>query len=197
LEHYIDQDIPTEFRGLVRSEFFGWCGVGLLTLWNFVCAVIAKASGIKSYNTGVQDLIFALIYFFALPIGSFVLWYWPLYQAIKKTNSWSFTLFFVFNAAYILFSLVMAAGIPGSGGIGIGTITVLISDGMNVGIFCITANTGLWTASAIYFGIFYRKIYRIYRSTKVMRGGADQTSGKSGFLGNSGGYLKSKTGQFS
>jgi len=134
IHHDITREIPTHLQRLQYTAFATWLGIVLCLAWNFVAVTIAW---IRGY--GVKIWFLAIIYALAGCPGAYVLWYRPLYRAMRTESAIKFGRFFLFYLLHIGFCVFAAVAPPvvfkGKSLAGILPTIDVFSDHLLVGIF--------------------------------------------------------------
>jgi len=107
IHHDISREIPTHLQRLQYTAFSTWLGIILCLMWNFVAVTIAW---IRGY--GVKIWFLAIIYALAGCPGAYVLWYRPLYRAMRTESAIKFGRFFLFYLLHIGFCVFAAVAPP-------------------------------------------------------------------------------------
>ncbi|KAI9355953.1 scamp family-domain-containing protein, partial [Zopfochytrium polystomum] len=152
--HDIQNDIPEAGRWLVKRLFMAWWLSTATYVINFCAAfglLIAKA------ESGGGTFGLALVIMLVGTPVSFVFWYQPVYNGVKRDRSISFFLFFFNYGFHLAFSALLAIGIPGWGGAGVIYTLQQLGSNIGVGILCAIASTllifevvyGLWQMKAV------------------------------------------------
>ncbi|GLJ17960.1 hypothetical protein SUGI_0315600 [Cryptomeria japonica] len=134
IHHDITREIPTHLQRLQYTAFATWLGITLCLVWNFIAVTIAWVRGY-----GVKIWFLAIIYLLSGVPGAYVLWYRPLYRAMRTESALKFGRFFFFYLIHIgfCFLAVVAPPIPfkGKSLTGILPLIDVFSDHVLVGIF--------------------------------------------------------------
>ncbi|KAH7295377.1 hypothetical protein KP509_27G044000 [Ceratopteris richardii] len=153
----ISRDIPVHLQRTQYLAFASWLGVVLCLVWNLVAVATAWIKG-----SGVNIFLLAMIYFAAGVPGSFVLWYRPLYRAMRTESALKFGWFFLFYLLHMLFVIFAAVAPPvvfkGKSLAGFLPAVDLFSDSTLAGIFyiigavlfCCEALLSLWVLKQVY-----------------------------------------------
>ncbi|XP_042062576.1 secretory carrier-associated membrane protein 1 isoform X2 [Salvia splendens] len=98
IHHDIRNEIPVHLQKLQYVAFTTFLGIAICLLWNVVATTLAWANG-----EGPTIWFLAIIYFiFGVP-GSYVLWYRPLYRAMRTESALKFGWFFLTYSFHIGF----------------------------------------------------------------------------------------------
>ncbi|KAI9072271.1 hypothetical protein K1719_045775 [Acacia pycnantha] len=144
--------------GLLQySAFASWLGIVLCLAFNVVAVIVCWIRG-----GGVKIFFLAIIYaLLGVPL-SYVLWYRPLYRAMRTDSALKFGWFFLFYLLHIAFCVIAAIAPPivfhGKSLTGILAAIDLFSDHVLVGIFylvgfalfCLETLLSLWVLQKIY-----------------------------------------------
>ncbi|XP_054792077.1 secretory carrier-associated membrane protein 4-like [Prosopis cineraria] len=157
IHHDIANEIPVHAQRLQYLAFASWLGIVLCLVFNVVAVIICwiRGGGVKIFFLAV---IYALL---GVPL-SYVLWYRPLYRAMRTDSALKFGWFFLFYLLHIAFCVIAAIAPPivfhGKSLTGILAAIDVFSDHVFVGIFylvgfalfCLEALLSLWVLQKIY-----------------------------------------------
>ena len=106
----INVEIPVEFQKIVRYAYYLWIYFVVVLLLNMM-------GGIAKWSVEGETVYFtfSLVCLVFLAPLSFLCWFRPLYKAFKTDSSINFMVFFFIFFVKLVFSVVWAIGIPGSG----------------------------------------------------------------------------------
>ncbi|KAA8521206.1 hypothetical protein F0562_011887 [Nyssa sinensis] len=91
IHHDIANEIPVHAQRLQYLAFASWLGIVLCLVFNVIAVIVCWVRG-----GGVKILFLAIIYaLLGCPL-SYVLWYRPLYRAMRTDSALKFTWFFLF-----------------------------------------------------------------------------------------------------
>lgn len=158
IHHDIAREIPVYLQRIQYFALASWLGIIGCLIWNLIAVSAAwvKASG------GVKIWLLAVIYALAGIPGSYVLWYKPLYRAMRTESALKFGWFFLFYLLHLLFTTFAAVAPPvvfkGKSLAGILAAVDIFSDSTIVGIlyvigfacFCIELLLSLWVLQQVY-----------------------------------------------
>ncbi|OMO98757.1 Secretory carrier membrane protein [Corchorus olitorius] len=157
IHHDIAKEIPVHAQKLQYLAFASWLGIVLCLVFNVVSVIVCWIQG-----GGVKIFFLAVIYMLlGCPI-SYVLWYRPLYRAMRTDSALNFGWFFMFYLLHIGFCIFAAIAPPvvfhGKSLTGILAAFDVISDHMLAGIFyfvgfglfCLESLLSLWVLQKIY-----------------------------------------------
>jgi hypothetical protein len=161
IHHDIANEIPVHAQRLQYLAFASWLGIVLCLVFNLVAVIVCwiRGGGVKIFFLAV---IYALL---GVPL-SYVLWYRPLYRAMRTDSALKFSWFFMFYLLHIAFCIFAAIAPPivfhGKSLTGILAAIDVFSDHVLVGIFylvgfglfCLEALLSLWVIQKIY--MFFR-----------------------------------------
>lgn len=159
----INVDIPVEFQEMVKRLYYLWLLHAGLMVANLLGGLIMLfTGGDKGTILGFSILYGSL----SIPI-SFLCWFRPAYKAFRSDSSFNFMVFFFVFFIQFLYTVIMALGIPGSGGCGIITAIAMLNDGGSgifTGIFLFIIGVGFVVAAV---GDFFMlsKIHTMYRQS--------------------------------
>lgn len=157
IHHDIAREIPVHLQRIQYLAFASWLGMVICLLWNLIAIIAAWVKG-----EGVSIFLLALIYLLSGAPGSYVLWYRPLYRAMRTESALKFGWFFLFYLLHLLFTIFAAIAPPvvfkGKSLAGFLPAIDLFSDSTLVGIFyivgavcfCLEAFLSLWVLKQVY-----------------------------------------------
>ncbi|XP_004512452.1 secretory carrier-associated membrane protein 4 [Cicer arietinum] len=161
IHHDIANEIPVHAQRLQYLAFASWLGIVLCLVFNLVAVTVCWVRG-----GGVKIFFLAVIYaLLGVPL-SYVLWYRPLYRAMRTDSALKFSWFFMLYLLHIAFCIFAAIAPPvvfhGKSLTGILAAIDVFSDHVLVGIFyligfglfCLEALLSLWVIQKIY--MFFR-----------------------------------------
>lgn len=170
IHHDITNDIDVERRGIQWTAFMTWLGVMVCLLYNWVGAIASWIAGTFNFTTGIGNFFLAIIYLICGVPLSYILWYRPLYVAMKKQGIVSFTMFFVFYSANIAFCLFGAIAPPflwhGYSFTGFMSAISMLTNGWVVIGIIYFVGAGLFTAEALLSIYVIGRVYAHFRSRK-------------------------------
>ncbi|KAG5047492.1 hypothetical protein JHK86_016898 [Glycine max] len=103
IHHDIAKEIPVHLQRIQYIAFTTWLGLVLCLLWNIVAVTTAWIKG-----EGPTIWFLAIIYFISGAPGSYVLWYRPLYRAMRTDSALKFGWFFLlYMASFMYFTSVL------------------------------------------------------------------------------------------
>ncbi|KAH7434997.1 hypothetical protein KP509_06G044300 [Ceratopteris richardii] len=153
----IARDIPAHLQRIQYFAFASWLGLVICLVWNLI-AVIAAWIKVSS----VSIFLLAIIYLVSGVPGAYVLWYRPLYRAMRTESALKFGWFFLFYLLHMLFVIFAAVAPPvvfkGKSLAGFLPAIDIFSDSAIVGIFYIIgasffsleAVLSLWVLKQVY-----------------------------------------------
>lgn len=157
IHHDIANEIPAHAQRLQYLAFASWLGIVLCLVFN-----VAAVTACWIRNGGVKIFFLATIYaLLGVPL-SYVLWYRPLYRAMRTDSALKFGWFFMFYLLHIAFCIFAAIAPPvvfhGKSLTGILAAIDVISDHVVVGIlymvgfglFCLESLLSLWVLQKVY-----------------------------------------------
>ncbi|XP_074581353.1 secretory carrier-associated membrane protein 1-like isoform X1 [Curcuma longa] len=157
IHHDIANEIPIHLQRLQYLAFASWLGLTLCLFWNIIAVTAAWIKG-----QDVKIWFLAIIYFISGVPGAYVLWYRPLYRAMRTESAFNFGWFFLFYLLHIAFVIYAAVAPPiffkGKSLTGILPAVDLIGDKVLVGIFyfvgfglfCLEALLSVWVIQQVY-----------------------------------------------
>ncbi|CAH8358007.1 unnamed protein product, partial [Eruca vesicaria subsp. sativa] len=107
IHHDIANEIPVHAQKLQYLAFASWLGIVLCLVFNVIAVIVCwiKGGGVKIFFLAT---IYALL---GCPI-SYVLWYRPLYRAMRTNSALKFGWFFFFYLVHIGFCIFAAIAPP-------------------------------------------------------------------------------------
>ncbi|KAH0450752.1 hypothetical protein IEQ34_021444 [Dendrobium chrysotoxum] len=151
IHHDISKEIPVHAQKLQYLAFASWLGIVLCLVYNVVAVTVCWIRG-----GGVIIFLLANIYaLLGIPL-SYLLWYRPLYRAMRTDSALKFGFFFLLYLIHIGFCIVAAVAPPivfrGKSLTGILAAIDTFSDHVLVGVFyligfglfCLEALLSLW-----------------------------------------------------
>lgn len=166
----INVDIPVEFQEMVRRLYYLWLLHAALLLANMFGGLCYLFGGLDNGSMFGFSLVYC---FFFIPL-SFICWFRPAYKAFRSDSSFNFMVFFFIFFCQFCFSIVMALGIPQTGGAGLITAIVTFRGGNRsagpvggdyfVGFIIICIAFG-FSAAALADFFMLSKIHGYYRAT--------------------------------
>ncbi|GLT91284.1 hypothetical protein SLE2022_091790 [Rubroshorea leprosula] len=157
IHHDIANEIPVHAQRLQYLAFASWLGIVLCLVYNVIAVTVCwiQGGGVKIF---FLSIIYALL---GVPL-SYLLWYRPLYRAMRTDSAFKFGLFFLLYLLHIGFCIIAAIAPPivfhGKSFTGILSAVDIISDHMLAGIFyfvgfglfCLETLLSLWVLQKIY-----------------------------------------------
>ncbi|KMZ66382.1 Secretory carrier membrane protein [Zostera marina] len=157
IHHDIANEIPIHLQ---RMQYFAFCsflGLAACLFWNFIAVTTAWIKG-----DGVKIWFLAIIYFITGVPGAYVLWYRPLYNAMRTDSALKFGWFFIFYALHLGFVLFSTVAPPiifeGRSLTGILPAIDLFTEHILVGVFyflgfslfCLESLISIWVIQQVY-----------------------------------------------
>ncbi|XP_068666402.1 secretory carrier-associated membrane protein 2-like [Aristolochia californica] len=153
----IAKDIPIHLQRMQYFAFATLLGLVACLLWNVIAVTAAWIKG-----EGVKIWFLAIIYFISGCPGAYVLWYRPLYRAMRTESALKFGWFFFFYLLHIGFCIFAAVGPPiifkGKSLTGILPAIDVIGDHLLIGVFyfigfglfCLESLLSVWVIQQVY-----------------------------------------------
>ncbi|KAF8712976.1 hypothetical protein HU200_028764 [Digitaria exilis] len=107
IHHDIAGEIPIHAQKLQYAAFASWLGLIACLIWNFFAVLVES---IRSED--VVIFLLAVIYAISGCPLSYVLWYRPLYRAMRTDSVVTFGQFFVFYSVHVAFCVIAAIAPP-------------------------------------------------------------------------------------
>ncbi|GAA0142691.1 transfer/carrier protein [Lithospermum erythrorhizon] len=157
IHHDIANEIPVHLQKMQYVAFTTWLGLIICLVWNLVAVTVAWIKG-----EGPTIWFLAIIYLISGVPGSYVLWYRPLYRAMRTDSALKFGMFFLVYIFHIGFCVVAAVAPPiffkGKSLTGILPAIEVLSDNVIVGIFyfigfgffCLESLVSVWVIQQVY-----------------------------------------------
>ncbi|XP_010657282.1 secretory carrier-associated membrane protein 1 isoform X2 [Vitis vinifera] len=157
IHHDIANEIPIHQQKLQYVAFTTYLGLVLCLTWNIVAVTTAWIKG-----EGPTIWFLAIIYFLSGVPGAYVLWYRPLYRAMRTDSALKFGWFFLFYLLHIAFCIFASVAPPivfkGKSLTGILPAVDLLSKHALVGIFyligfglfCLESLLSIWVVQQVY-----------------------------------------------
>ncbi|KAK7342220.1 hypothetical protein VNO80_25164 [Phaseolus coccineus] len=157
IHHDIGKEIPIHLQRIQYIAFSTWLGLVLCLVWNIVAVTTAWIKG-----EGPTIWFLAIIYFISGAPGSYVLWYRPLYRAMRTDSALKFGWFFLVYVIHIAFCIFAAVAPPiifkGKSLTGILAAIDVLGDNALVGIFyfigfgffCLESVLSIWVIQQVY-----------------------------------------------
>jgi len=160
--HNIGEEIPPQGRNLVKRMFFAWILTVTCYCMNFV-AELARIIGLSSGGSSGVDFGLSIAYLLIGPFLTFVFWYRPFYYGVRKNRSISFFIFFFNFSCHIGFCIVMAIGIPNTGGAGFIVAFATLGPSAGAGVICLIS-AGFWALTSTFCVFQILTALRYYRN---------------------------------
>jgi len=174
--HDITVEIPMESQKTAKMMFIVWQFYVFCLFFNCISALAALCIGADG---GAQLFGVSLLYFVIFPPLSFVVWYRPIYKALRSGSSFNYMLFFFVFFFQAVFTCLYALGMDFLGtcgwinGAGIAASKDTGKEGVSAMFFISGA---LFTLLAVFKIFLLRKVHTSYR-----RSGANMEKAKSEF----------------
>ncbi|RWW51748.1 hypothetical protein BHE74_00041883, partial [Ensete ventricosum] len=107
IHHDIAKEIPVHAQRLQYLPFASWIGILLCLSWNVIDVIVCWIKG-----GGVKIFFLAIIYALLGCSLSYVLWYRPLYRAMRTDSALKFGWFFLFYLIHVGFCILAAIAPP-------------------------------------------------------------------------------------
>ncbi|XP_039006922.1 secretory carrier-associated membrane protein 1-like isoform X1 [Hibiscus syriacus] len=102
IHHDIANEIPIHLQKMQYVAFTTFLGLVLCLFWNIVAVTTAWVKG-----EGPTIWFLSIIYFISGVPGGYVLWYRPLYRAMRTDSAFSFGRFFCFTCCILAFASLL------------------------------------------------------------------------------------------
>ncbi|KAH9687197.1 Secretory carrier-associated membrane protein 4 [Citrus sinensis] len=107
IHHDVSKEIPIHAQRLQYLAFASWLGIVLCLVFNVIAVIVCWIKG-----GGVKIFFLATIYALLGVPMSYVLWYRPLYRAMRTDSALKFSWFFLFYLIHIGFCIFAAIAPP-------------------------------------------------------------------------------------
>ncbi|KAF5950324.1 hypothetical protein HYC85_012317 [Camellia sinensis] len=157
IHHDITNEIPIHLQKVQYVAFTTLLGLVVCLLWNIIAVTLAWIKG-----EGPTIWFLAIIYFISGVPGAYVLWYRPLYRAMRTDSALKFGWFFLSYALHIAFCVFAAVAPPiifkGKSLTGILPAIDVLGNHVLVGIFyfigfgffCLESVISIWVIQQVY-----------------------------------------------
>ncbi|KAL7415950.1 scamp family-domain-containing protein [Mrakia frigida] len=161
IHHDISTAIPHESQATVTRLFQIWLALVATLLFNLLGCIFLLIAGASN---GGSDMIASIVYVPFITLGSFFLWYRPIYWAYAKEYAIFYYIYFVFGGIHVAFSIYMAIGIPSTGSAGlINTIEMFAQSHILAAVFGVISSVG-WVFQALFSLAWYKLIWAHHNS---------------------------------
>ncbi|KAI6672914.1 hypothetical protein NL676_000820 [Syzygium grande] len=141
IHHDIPNEIPIHLQKIQYVAFTTFLGLVLCLLWNIVAVTTAWIKG-----EGPTIWFLAIIYFISGVPGGYVLWYRPLYRAMRTDSALKFGWFFFF---YLIHGKSLTGILPAIDLLS-GNALVGIFYLVGFGCFCLESLLSVWVLQQVY-----------------------------------------------
>ncbi|MCL7025316.1 hypothetical protein MKW94_018377 [Papaver nudicaule] len=164
IHHDIANEIPIHAQRLQYLAFASWLGIVFCLAFNVIAVTVCWIRG-----GGVKIFFLAIIYaLMGCPL-SYVLWYRPLYRAMRTDSALKFSWFFLFYLMHIGFCIIAAIAPPivfqGKSFTGILAAISVFSDHVLPGIFYLVGFGFFCLETLLSFWVL-QKVYMYFRGNK-------------------------------
>ncbi|CAO1946202.1 unnamed protein product [Urochloa humidicola] len=163
IHHDISNEISVHLQRMQYLAFSSLLGLTACLFWNIIATTAAWIKG-----EGVMIWLLAIIYFISGVPGAFVLWYRPLYNAMRTESALKFGWFFLFYLLHILFCVWSAVAPPfpfkGKSLAGILPAIDVIGRSVIVGIFYFIG-FGMFCLEALLSIAVIQQVYMYFRGS--------------------------------
>lgn len=164
IHHDIANEIPVHAQKLQYLAFASWLGLVLCLVFNVIAVIVCWIAG-----GGVKIFFLATIYaLLGVPL-SYVLWYRPLYRAMRTDSALKFGWFFLFYLLHLGFCIFASIAPPivfhGKSLTGILAAIDVFSDHTLAGIFYLVG-FGLFCLESLLSFWVLQKVYMYFRGNK-------------------------------
>ncbi|KAJ2772517.1 hypothetical protein IWQ57_001733, partial [Coemansia nantahalensis] len=203
--HAIDVEVPAGDRGTVRTLFYLWLALEAMLVLNCVACLVVMIANAKDVSNSGASFGSSFVYLLTISLGSFFLWYRPIYNAYMKDSSMFFYMFFIFNGFHVLFDAYMAVGVPGAGSAGIIIMFQCLSSDKKAGAALSGICFSLWALHFLASLVMYFRVRRHYKlrghtfaeaKQQAYLGFAQSGVGQAAASSAANAYVRSNTGNF-
>lgn len=163
IHHDISHEIPIHLQKLQYIAFTTLLGLVVCLSWNIVAVTVAWIGG-----AGPTIWFLAVIYFISGVPTAFILWYRPLYRAMRTDSVLNFGWFFLSYMIHILFCVFASVAPPiifkGKSLTGILPAVDVLSDNVLVGIFYLIG-FGLFVLESLLSIWVIQQVYMYFRGS--------------------------------
>lgn len=156
MNHDIAGEIPPPSQQLMYIAFASWLGMVLCLVWNFIAVSVSLTRG-----AAITNWLLAVIYALAGCLGSYALWYKPLYRSMRKDSALRFGWFFLAYLFHIGFCIFVAIAPPIFGNLvsltGVLSIIFVINSTfltifyiIGCSLFCLEILLSIWVLQKVY-----------------------------------------------
>ncbi|KAG0477219.1 hypothetical protein HPP92_013623 [Vanilla planifolia] len=157
IHHDIAKEIPTHLQRMQYFAFASLLGLTTCLFWNIIATTVAWIEG-----EGVKIWLLSIIFFISGVPGAYVLWYRPLYNAMRTESALKFGWFFLFYVVHIGFCIYAAVAPPiffkGESLTGILPAIDFLGDHaiiaifyfIGFGFFCLELTLSIWVIQQVY-----------------------------------------------
>jgi len=163
--HDFRGEIPDWGYTTLKRTYQMWLVYFFILFYNMIACFASL--GCEDCDSVGSQAGFAVLWFFVFSPASYLCWFQPLYQAMRKDSSLRFGWFFLNAGIQFIFGVIATVGLEGSGHSGfIASFVALGGDGGDkvIGIIMITAAC-LWLIFTLYTGYILQRVLQLYRST--------------------------------
>ncbi|KAJ7552855.1 hypothetical protein O6H91_06G112300 [Diphasiastrum complanatum] len=168
IHHDIEKDIPVHLQRMLYFAYMSWLGIMVCLTWNFIAVTGAWIQHTVSSSYGVQIWFLAIIYALAGVPGSYLLWYRPLYRAMKTESALKFGWFFLTYFLHIGFCILAAVAPPivfkGRSLAGVLPLFDIFGKSVVIGIFYLIGGI-LFSLESLLSLWVVREVYGYFRGT--------------------------------
>jgi hypothetical protein len=163
IHHNISNEIPIHLQKMQYLAFSSFLGIAACLFFNIIATTTAWIKG-----EGVMIWLLAIIYFISGVPGAYVLWYRPLYNAMRTESALKFGWFFLFYMIHIIFCVWSAVSPPfpfkGNSLTGILPAIDVITKSAIVGIFYFVG-FGLFCLESLLSIAVIQQVYMYFRGS--------------------------------
>ncbi|CAL4894294.1 unnamed protein product [Urochloa decumbens] len=163
IHHNISNEIPIHLQRMQYLAFSSFLGLVACLFFNIIATTTAWIKG-----EGVIIWLLAIIYFISGAPGAYVLWYRPLYNAMRTESALKFGWFFLFYMIHIIFCVWAAVAPPfpfkGKSLAGILPAIDVISKNAIVGIFYFVG-FGMFCLESLLSIAVIQQVYMYFRGS--------------------------------
>ncbi|KAG6516983.1 putative secretory carrier-associated membrane protein 1 [Zingiber officinale] len=164
IHHDVENEIPVHLQRLQYFAFASLLGLAGSLFWNIIAVTAAWIEG-----EAVKIWLLSIIYFISGVPGAYILWYRPLYHAMRTDSALNYGRFFLFYSLHLGFVIYSAVAPPiifeGKSLAGIlPAIDILSEHALIAGIFYFIG-FGLFTVESLLSVWVIQQVYTYFRGS--------------------------------
>eukprot|EP00808_Paulinella_micropora_P009259 g50030.t1 len=161
--HDIEAEIPTSYQLLVR-HFYAYIYMAWISLgWNWLLLTMAWFSGVQNYTSGDTDFMWGSLYLAFGSVGAWKLWYRSLYYGCRDGSARQWIFFFINFGIHIVFSGIMAVGVPKFAAGGLMFMIKMFTAKANFLGWASLTNSMLWGVNVVSGVYLIKRAHRVWK----------------------------------